>query len=377
MIVLPYRLRKKFGPSACNFVEEVIDGMQDWVRVINKDDTVVYVNKPMREAIGIDTVGQKCYTLLGRTSPCPNCVSRRNLPEWSICKEEIINGRTFSVTSSPLKSDNADSEYTVVEVLHDITELKEMSMALARQNERLKEDLSMAMRLQCSFLPKNKFVSDKIDFSFIYRPCETLGGDFLDIFKIDKDHIGLYIADVSGHGVAASMLTMFLRTALDKSALSPKNALTALYTAYNKNDFGNELYMAVFYSVIDTKNYTLTYSNAGLNVCPILYSKEDFQILRASGFPISNWVESPDYTEVTISINPKDRLFFYTDGIIEIRNKKMEQFGEERVVEHLLKSEVEPFQTLSQLIDKAISFCDSSNPDDIIDDITIALLEIK
>jgi phosphoserine phosphatase RsbU/P len=377
LISLPYKFRKKIGPSACTFIEEIIDGMQDWVRVINKDDTIIFVNKSMREALGVDIVGQKCYETIGRTTPCKNCVSRKNHPNWTACKEENINGRTFSVTSSPLKSGEVESEDAVIEVLHDITDLKELSVALEKQNERLKQDLSMAMSLQCSLLPKKPLEFDRIDFSFIYRPCETLGGDFLDVFKVDDDHIGLYIADVSGHGVAASMLTMFLRTALDKSLLSPAKALTQLYADYNKNEFVSELYIAVFYGILDLTNNTLTYSNAGLNVCPILYSKSDFQILRAPGIPISNWVENPNYIEVTQNINPKDRLFLYTDGIIEIRNKKHSQFGEERVVEHLLESDLQPSQTLSKLIEKALSFSESGNPDDIMDDITVALIEIK
>lgn len=376
LILLQYRFRNKFGPYACDFIEDIIDGMQDWVRVINKDDTIIFVNKPMREALGMDIVGQKCYEILGRTSPCPNCVSKRELPNWTKCKEEAINGRVFSITSSPLNSNGNDSEESIIEVLHDITELKILSQTLERKNERLKEDLSMARMLQCSLLPKETLVCDKLDFSFIYRPCETLGGDFLDIFKIDDDHIGLYIADVSGHGVAASMLTMFLRTALDKSTISPTQSLTQLFEDYNKNDFVTELYIAVFYGVIDTKNYTFTYSNAGLNVCPILYSKDDFQILRAPGIPISNWVENPNYIEVTININPKDRLFIYTDGIIEIRNKKNRQFGEGRVVDHLINSQLQPAQTLSKLIEKAIAFSDNEQ-DNIMDDITVALLEIK
>ena len=377
LIILPYKFRKKIGPCACNFIEEIIDGMQDWVRVINKEDTIIFVNKSMREALGEDIVGQKCYAILGRTSPCQNCISRNHLPDWSGCKEETINGRTFSVTSSPLESDEIVSEEAVIEVLHDITELREMSIALENQNMLLKEDLLMAKRLQCSLLPKESLSCDKLDFNFIYRPCETLGGDFIDIFKLDNDHIGVYIADVSGHGVAASMLTMFLQTALDKSILSPSKALSQLYSNYNKNDFFSELYIAVFYAIIDINNYTITYSNAGLNVCPIIFSGDDFQILRARGIPISNWVESPDYTEITTRIKPKDRLFLYTDGIIEIRNKKNGQFGEERVVEHLLESELPPSQTLSELIKKAIAFSDSNSENDIMDDITVALIDIK
>lgn len=380
---MPYRLRKRFGVSACNFIEEIIDGMQDWVRVIGKDDTILFINKAMEQVLGKDLIGKKCYEILGRSSPCPNCVSRDAIGGCSCSKEEIINGRTFAITSSPLKNDETGSIEAVIEVLHDITELNELSIELKTQNHRLKQDLAMARRLQCSLLPKKQPLNDKVDFSFIYRPCETLGGDFLDIYSIDENHMGIYIADVSGHGVAASMLTMFLRTALDKSMLSPSKALTQVYEYYNRNEFANELYIAVFYGIINTSDYTITYSNAGLNVCPVIYSRDSFQILRAPGIPISNWVERPNYAEFTVDIKAKDKIFFYTDGIIEVKNKENCQFGEERILEHLLESSFEPAQTLSDLIDKAVVFSagtpgeNISDNSSIVDDITVALIEIK
>lgn len=377
LIILPYKLKKKIGSSACTFIEEVIDGMQDWVRVIDNDDRIIFVNNSMREGIGKDIVGQKCYELLGRTSPCINCVSRRNLPNWTACKEEIINGRTFSVTSSPFKSVDGSSQYAVIEVLHDITDIKEMSQKIANQNEKLKEDLMMAKRLQTTLLPHKTLKFEKVKFNYIYRPCEALGGDFINIFKIDDEHIGLCIADVSGHGVAASMLTMFLNTALNKSEKSPSRALTQLYASYNDNNFFSELYISVFYIVINTKEYTITYSNAGLNVCPILFSGNNFNILRASGIPISNWVESPDYTEHTISIKPNDNIFVYTDGIIEIRNAQKHQFGEERLLEHVLESDLPPPEKLAKLIDSALFFSNNGNQNNIKDDITVAIVEIE
>lgn len=370
---MPYKIKKNLSPAACSFIEEIIDGMQDWVRVINKDNIIIFVNKSMRKALGRNIVGQKCFELLGKNSRCSNCVSRC-LSHSSNIKEEIINGRTFSITSSPLKRNSEFTEEAVIEVLHDITELKQMSSALEAQNDLLKQDLLMARSLQYTLLPKESLSCDKIDFSYIYKPCETLGGDFIDIFKIDEEHIGLYIADVSGHGVAASMLTMFLCTALDKSQLSPSKALSQLYKSYNGNNFFRELYIAVFYVIINIRTNTMTYSNAGLNVCPILFSGNEYKILRVPGIPISNWLENPEYSEVTININPKDRLFVYTDGIIEIRNKLGDQFGEERLLEHLLKSALPPSQTLSSMVNEVMSFADKNNQND---DITVAILEIK
>jgi sigma-B regulation protein RsbU (phosphoserine phosphatase) len=373
---LPNGFRSRLGSSACNFVEDIIDGMQDWVRVIGKDDTVLFVNKSMRDALGYDVVGRKCYEVLGLSSPCRNCISKLkniNVPGY---KEEIINGRIFSVTSSPLKNLQSENIEAVIEVLHDITDLKTMGLELESQNRQLREDLSIARRLQCSLLPKQQVIGEKIDFSYIYKPCETLGGDFLDIFRIDDEHTGIYIADVSGHGVAASMLTMFLRAALDKSMLSPAKALTQLYLDFNNNGFDDELYISVFYAIINTSDNSITYSNAGHNVCPIQYSGDSIKVLRSAGIPISNWVESPDYVDTRESLNSGDKLFFYTDGIIEIKNSKNEQFGEDRIIHHLIKSDLHPSSTLTKLIDKAMLFS-GRKTHDIMDDITVALLEIK
>ncbi|WP_024832555.1 SpoIIE family protein phosphatase [Ruminiclostridium josui] len=370
------KIVKEFASLESNFIEDIIDGMQDWVRVIDKDGTVLFVNKPMREGLGYDAVGRKCFEVLGRSSPCPNCISSlrgKNLPS---SKEETINGRVFSVTSSPLKSFQSNNVEAVIEVLHDITELKALSQELERQNEQLREDLSIARKLQCSLLPKQQFVGEKISFSYVYKPCEMIGGDFLDIFEIDEDHVGIYIADVSGHGVAASMLTMFLRAAIDKSSLSPSKVLTQLYQEFNKNGFEDELYISVFYGIINISDYSFCYSNAGLNVPPILFSGDDFKLLRTKGIPISNWVDNPEYTEVTQKLNPKDRLLFYTDGIIEIKNKSSEQFGEDRIIEHFLRKDLNPSSIISKLVDKALSFS-GSTIHEIMDDITIALLEIK
>ncbi len=373
---MPNNSVKEFGLSESNFIEDIIDGMQDWVRVIGKDGTVLFVNKPMRDSLGYNAIGRKCFEVLGRSSPCPNCISSlqgKNLPNR---KEETINGRVFSVTSSPLKSFKLNNVEAVIEVLHDITELKVLSKELEKQNEQLKEDLSMAKKLQCSLLPKQQTIGDKISFSYIYKPCEMIGGDFLDIFEIDEDHVGIYIADVSGHGVAASMLTMFLRAAIDKSSLSPSQALDELYIEFNKNGFEDELYISVFYGIINISDYSISYSNAGLNVSPILFSGNEYKLLRATGIPISNWVDKPEYTEVTQKLKANDRLLFYTDGIIEIKNKSNEQFGEDRIVEHFLSKNLKPSSIISKLVDKALSFSCSSMRD-IMDDITVALLEMK
>ena len=221
--------------------------------------------------------------------------------------------------SSPVRNNKGEIIY-VVEVLRDITEMKLLQEEIIMQNKKLKEDLAIARKLQCSLLPKN-ILDTRFDFSFIYKPCEALGGDFVDIFKIDENHAGIYIADVSGHGVSASMLTVFLKSSIDKKLTSPAAALSKLYTEFNRSKYDNDLYITVFYAIIDLENNLLYYSNAGHSVCPIVYNNREFKILYSAGVPISDWIDTPAYEDKLLKLEAGDKLFLYTDGITELKNK--------------------------------------------------------
>jgi len=351
--------------------------MYDWVRVIDKNDNVIFVNKAMEEGIGKPFIpGIKCYEMVGRNSPCDNCTSRESVFDGMTHeKEEIINGRSFSVMCSPLR--NAEGEIiAVVEVLRETTQLKQLYQEMQNQNEKLKWELSMARKLQSSLLPR-LINSDKIDFSYLYIPCETLGGDFIDIFMIDDTHLGLYIADVSGHGVPASLLTVFLRSSINKKLLSPAKALEELYIEFNKGKIDDELYITVFYCIIDLEERTMLYSNAGLNVAPIIFGRDRFEILRHPGIPICNWTDKPGYHNGFAKLNQNDKLFVYTDGILEIRDRDNNQYGEDRMLEILLDDGLSPHHRLLALKRSAFQFAGINSARELKDDITMGLLEFK
>lgn len=360
-------------------IEDVINGMLDWVRVVDKQNKVIFVNKAMAEGIKNCKTDELCYKLLGRETPCENCISRNAIfTGTSYCKQEIIDSRIFSVMSSPVK--NQDGEIiAAVEVLRDVTELQMLQEKVISQNKKLMDDLSLAKKLQCNLLPK-ALPDNKLNFSFIYQPCEELGGDFLDIFEVDKDHVGIYIADVSGHGLPASMLTVFLRSAIDKKTLSPSLALSKLYKDFSSSNFDQDAYITVFYAIINLKDHTIKYSNAGHNVSPIVFNIEDperFELLMIPGTPISNWFEKAAYNEKELLLMKGDRLFLCTDGVIELKNKKGDQFGEDRIRNVLFTDKSDPSGTLSRIIEESMDFAQIEDFSMIKDDITMALIEIK
>ncbi|HHW48248.1 MAG TPA: SpoIIE family protein phosphatase [Clostridiaceae bacterium] len=372
-----------FGPngfreenSDIKFILEIIDGMYDWVRVLDKNSNIIFLNKAMADALNCYAPGKKCYELLGREAPCENCISRKAVFNgYPHEKEEIINGRIFSVMSSPVRNQNGEI-IAVVEVLRDVTQMKQMQQKIIEHNKNLQNNLEMAKKLQYSLLP-DEFFDERINFSYFYESCEMLGGDFIDIFAIDEDHIGVYIADVSGHGVPASMLTVFLFSSINREILSPASALEGLYKKFNCSSLGNNMYITVFYAIINLKDRKMTYSNAGHNVCPIVFGNNRFELLRVPGVPISNWVNTPSYTDRSIILNPKDRLFLYTDGLIELKNSEGEQFGEERLLNILLNDTSRPDAVLSKIYKAASKFASPEKPLQLADDITMALLEIK
>ncbi len=361
----------------CGMIESIINGMYDWVRVIDMDNNVIFMNKAMSEGLINAKTGMKCYAALGRSAPCGNCPSHKAAHDGRHHrKEETINGRIYSVMSSPVRNKERKIEH-VVEVLRDVTETKEMHEKILAQNRKLEFELSIARKLQCSLLPETA-EDDRLEFRYIYKPCDSLGGDFIDTFKIDADHTGIYIADISGHGVPASMLTVFLRSSMDRRALSPAAALSSLYNEFNKNGYGGELYITVFYAIINLKTKTLAYSNAGHNVCPVVYNnyKNKFTILRSAGIPISNWVEKPSYEDRFLQLEKHDRLFMYTDGITNVKNKEGMYFEEETLLEILLKENGHVSETLDRIIDRLYQFTGRRSFASLPDDITLALAEL-
>ena len=127
-------------------------------------------------------------------------------------KEEIIGGRHYSIKSSPVKDSNGEI-YAAVEVFRDVTRERKLELDLINKNKKINKDLQFAKRIQEKILPR-KGANDSLKLDYVYKPSEILSGDMFDMFNIDEDNVGIYISDVAGKGVAASMMTMFIRQSM-------------------------------------------------------------------------------------------------------------------------------------------------------------------
>ena len=367
------------------FAKNVLDSMLDWVRVIDMDGAVVFMNKAMLNYLQdnpddvdfnevflkrpIREIGTMNYELVISTA--------LNSNEYN--KEIDVGSKVFAVISSPLMNDLGETEFTV-EVFRDVTRLKNLQLTILEQNNKFENDLDMAKMLQRKLLPSSS-PNARIIFNYLYKPCDMLGGDFVDIYNIGKDHLGVYIADVSGHGVSASILTVFLRSTISKRMTSPAEALNTLYREYNKNNFESEVYITVFYAIYDLRNNILTYSNAGHNATPVLYNKtrKDRQIfLTTPGLPISNWADTISYSENSIRVDPGDLLFLYTDGLAEIMNGNKAMYGQDRINESLRSLESNDHRMmLNSMLECVYGYAGIDNESMQADDITMSFIELK
>jgi sigma-B regulation protein RsbU (phosphoserine phosphatase) len=164
--------------------------MIDWVRVLDLDDNVIFINEAMLKGIKGGRVGMKCYEALGHEKHCRRCTSRETMKDGRHHhKEELIGDRSFSVMSSPIKNETGELIGTI-EVFRDVTDLKRMIDEIAQQNRELNRDLDMAHKIHNSLLP-SEFENSKIKFSYIYKPSHKIGGDFLDCFMPDSRHVAI------------------------------------------------------------------------------------------------------------------------------------------------------------------------------------------
>lgn len=356
---------------------DVLESMVDWVRVIDINCNIIYSNRKSPEIEGFEgrVTGKKCYDIFGRTNACRRCLTETTMATGEISeKEEMIGDRYFSMKSSPVKDGNGNI-YAIVEVLRDITRERKLEKQIMLKNEKMSRDINFARKIQRKLLPKPGQY-DKVDFKYIYLPSEMLSGDMFDIFQIDEKHIGFYISDVVGHGVTASIMTMFIKQTLGtvgNEFISPADTISYLHENFLELDLEFENYFTIFYGVLNTETRELTFVNGGHNSIPILARESGLQKLEGTGFPIMSIFAEANYTEQKIQLEKGDRLILYTDGLIEAKNKDSELYGYERLVETIENN----LGCRDDLIDIIKDDVDDFRYKELEDDFTLLQLKIN
>ena len=325
--------------NTSNFTEDknffILNSMDDWVRIVDTNGETIFINDVFKEACDMSSelkiyVDESTSFLLGDRN--------KAVRNTTMIEEKLIDERYFSIKSSPIY--NGDEFLGIVEVYRDITRESLMKIELFNNNRNMLDDVRFVKKIQTNILPRDKTYG-KLVLKSKYIPSDELSGDFFDLIKINEGKYALYIADIMGHGVKASIMTMFIKVTmnaiLDKHPdYSPSEILFKLREKFAKLGMESSQYFTAWLGIFDFERNTLTFSNAGHNCPPLLYSKKEEKVtyLLASGRMISNIIEPDNYDEKTVEVESGDRILLFSDGAIETKDEKRCEYGLERLKEN-------------------------------------------
>jgi phosphoserine phosphatase RsbU/P len=229
-------------------------------------------------------------------------------------------------------------------------ELKSLNDRLASANARMRRDLDAAARVQRALLPAAPPDQEGVRFAWVYRPCDVLAGDILNYFRLGPRHLGLYILDVSGHGVASALLSVTVSRFLspmtgpaslilrateggDAGPIVPPAEVARELNRRFCWDPATEQYFTMIYGVLDLERGEFSYVCAGHPGLVHLPRVGAPTVLAGSGLPIG--VGEDDFEEHRLALGPGDRLYLYSDGIIEAIGDRDQLFGRERLLQTL------------------------------------------
>jgi sigma-B regulation protein RsbU (phosphoserine phosphatase) len=257
--------------------------------------------------------------------------------------------------------------------------LREARAQLASQLLALNTELEMARQIQLSILPHSIPKLAGLDIAAHYLPMTSVAGDFYDFIQIDGKHIGILIADVSGHGLPSALIASMLQVALTGQAAhasEPAKVLAGLNRALCGKFTHN--FVTAAYVYLDLENNLMLYAGAGHP--PVLQWRNSTgkaaKILE-NGL-VLGIIEDASYEALEFPLEPGDRYVLYTDGILEAANSAQEQFGADRLMSFIKNHnhlEAEPFS--QTLLDDLAGWSNQTVDQGQQDDITLLVIDYK
>jgi sigma-B regulation protein RsbU (phosphoserine phosphatase) len=244
------------------------------------------------------------------------------------------------------------------------------------ETERFQKELEIARGIQQSFLPEAPPQIKGYDLAALNTPALQVGGDFFDFIPVGLDKWGLVIADVSGKGFSAALFMALSRTMLRATALGNPTVTETVSRANNMiaEEGRTNMFVTLFYGVLDPKNKVLTYVNAGHNPPFVSGTRHgDVVMLAAKGIALGV-MSDMEFEQREITLRVGDIVILYTDGVTETINRKGEMFGQERLNEIVENNRDIPAVALLRKIEKAVVDFSEGQPQ--FDDLTLLAVKV-
>lgn len=242
---------------------------------------------------------------------------------------------------------------------------------LTEAYHRIEEDLAAAGRDLESHLPSKCSADFGLPTWYHFSPSHFLGGDFLNYFRLSERHLAFYILDVAGHGIPAALRASTLSRSLtpgpgllwDESLnlpICPSRVAAKLNHIFiNDGD-----YFTLLYAILDLHSLELEFVQAG-HPGPVLLRDGQPQALGDGGFPIA-LLEQANYEKRSFQLQKGDRIFLYSDGLVEVERVPGEMFGDDKLIALFQEFAEENLEiTVDSTISRIHEFCSGSFQDDL------------
>ena len=224
-----------------------------------------------------------------------------------------------------------------------------------KRRQMLEKELEIARNIQKSFLPQEKKNPPSLEVEAFFQPARFVAGDLYDFYPLGESRYGIFIADVSGKGVPAALImaqtvTLFRLLA---SEFSPAEVLEKINRQLCKMLKGK--FVTALYLVYDASSKRITVCSAGHAPLAIYRaSKKEIEFIDPNAGPPLGILSSVTYADFSLSTEKGDVVVLYTDGVTEARNRKREDFGEERLTKVLRVNAETPLGELRDKISQEI-----------------------
>jgi phosphoserine phosphatase RsbU/P len=252
-------------------------------------------------------------------------------------------------------------------LLTNIRELEERDRVIRRKNEQMETDLRMATELQQALMPNvypsfpgsSSQGSTGLRFYHRYIPASMMSGDFFHIARLSDDAAGVCICDVMGHGVRAALITAMLRALIEThaaDAADPGRFLTELNSEFTRilKQTGTLVFATVLYCVINIREHDARLARAG-HPAPLCVRRTAGEVrtvasVESSTGPAMGLIPNAQFKTTEAKLSPGDFLLFFTDGIIEVEDKKDRDFGIEGLQQSIRSNVHQPTESLLEAI---------------------------
>jgi phosphoserine phosphatase RsbU/P len=227
-------------------------------------------------------------------------------------------------------------------------------------------ELEQAREIQQNLLPKQIPQVVGFEITGTWEPAKVVGGDYYDVIRLSEGRVGICIADVAGKGISAALLMANVQAAVRAFATdsaAPSEVCRRLNSVLCTNT-ATEKFVTLFYGVLDAREQTLRYTNAG-HLPPIVTCVDGtIARLQNSGALLGVFPEWT-YHDSVVQITAGDTLLLFTDGITEAMSGQGEEFGEDRLVDAMLKQRQSGAKDLQAYVLQQVKhFCNSRLSDD-------------